>query len=110
MAVTQDGLNGFDEEFLAKWEPTSNREKCLARGVLYREQKGLEIGALNFPTLPVDDVSYVDYASTEELTRPLHFPDRQLHSWLCNKHMKLGTMHLTSIVTAGYLRRLRFST
>ncbi|TPI44875.1 class I SAM-dependent methyltransferase [Mesorhizobium sp. B2-9-1] len=69
MAVTQDGLNGFDEEFLAKWEPTSNREKCLARGVLYREQKGLEIGALNFPTLPVGDVSYVDYASTEELKK-----------------------------------------
>jgi len=59
------------------FQPVGIRQTALTRGASVDGGCGLEIGALNFPTVPTAKMAYVDYATTEELKRQHRdFPDR----------------------------------
>lgn len=68
------------EEFLLPdWMPVSRRHKFLLEGIDYRTARGVEFGALNYPTVPKEfgTLTIVDYTTTAGLrAQHAHLPER----------------------------------
>lgn len=82
------------------WRPHSRRTALLTRGADPATQRGVEFGALNHPVVrrADSDISYVDYATTEQLRAYPHGPTIDRAAFVDVDHVWSGTGSLAAVV------------